>query len=142
MLVTAKPRTNHPSVLTNTPMAVPVSVRTPVARPARRRGATTRLISLLPVADARQLVQGTLAWKRARRGMLTASVVPNLLGLGFGADEAFERILESTNSSQNMVQEIALATKKQARRLQERFSVKWTVVLFVVAWVNMNFISF
>ena len=56
-------------------------------------GATTRLISLLPVADTRQLVQGTLAWRRAREGLLTASVVPSLLGLGFGADEAFERLL-------------------------------------------------
>ena len=56
-------------------------------------GATTRLISLLPVTDTRQLVQGTLAWKRAREGLLTASVIPSLLGLGFGADEAFERLL-------------------------------------------------
>ena len=56
-------------------------------------GVVTRLISLLPMADTRQLVQGTLAWKRARKGLLTASVVPNLLGLGYGADEAFERLL-------------------------------------------------
>ena len=56
-------------------------------------GVVTRLISLLPVADTRQLVQGTLAWKQARQGLLTASVVPSLLGLGYGADEAFERLL-------------------------------------------------
>ena len=63
-----------------------------VVLPSGRR---TRAVSLRPAGgSARDLVQGSAAWFAARRGRITASVVPSLLGFGPGvADEAWERLL-------------------------------------------------
>ena len=64
------------------------------------RVSTTRGLGTLGFGDTRQLKQNTKEWFDARKGLVTASFAPSLLGMGMvRADQAFEILLGTEESS-------------------------------------------
>lgn len=89
-------------------------------------------------ADPRTLEQRTAEWFEARRGKITASVAPSLLGVGFDRREVvFEMLLtgKRTETTDNMLRGQALEGK--ARAFYER--VANVVVEETGLWIHSEF---